>query len=97
MRIIACLVFVGAASLHAATDDEVISQERMRQHIEYLASDDLAGRAPGTAGERMAVAYLARTLKEMGCDPGNPNGSLRGIAGVGNAARFLESSPERHA
>jgi len=76
MRIIACLVFVGAASLHAATDDEVISQERMRQHIEYLASDDLAGRAPGTAGERMAVAYLARTLKEMGCDPGNPNGSF---------------------
>jgi Zn-dependent M28 family amino/carboxypeptidase len=79
MRLIACLVLVGAgvATLRANADDDVlISQEHMRQHIEFLASDDLAGRAPGTPGEKMAVAYLARTLKEMGCEPGNPNGSF---------------------
>jgi Zn-dependent M28 family amino/carboxypeptidase len=75
IRIVAAGLACALAS-PAPADDEVISQERMRDHIKYLASDDLAGRAPGTRGEKMAVAYLARALESMGCGPGNPDGSF---------------------
>jgi hypothetical protein len=33
--------------------------ERLKKHVEYLASPDLAGRKPGTAGARKAAAYVA--------------------------------------
>lgn len=65
-----------ATAGYSMAGDDTISPERMRAHIEYLASDDLAGRAPGTGGEKKAVAYIARALEEMGCAGGNPNGSF---------------------
>src|SRR5262249_28825419 len=43
--------------------------------IRVLASDSFEGRAPGTAGERLTVAYLTNQFKQMGLKPGNPDGS----------------------
>jgi Zn-dependent M28 family amino/carboxypeptidase len=40
------------------------------RHIFYLASDDLAGRAPGTAGGAQAEAYVAREFAAFGLAPG---------------------------
>ena len=40
-----------------------------------LASDAFEGRAPGTKGEDLTVAYLVDELRKMGLAPGNPDGS----------------------
>ncbi len=41
---------------------------RLRGHIEYLASDALDGRAPGSEGERLAAAYLTEKLQSYGAE-----------------------------
>jgi Zn-dependent M28 family amino/carboxypeptidase len=40
-----------------------------------LASDAFEGRAPGTKGEDLTVAYLVEGLRKIGLQPGNPDGS----------------------
>ncbi len=54
---------------------DAMSAERIRRHVEVLASDEFEGRAPGTAGEEKTVTYLAAELAKAGLKPGNPNGS----------------------
>jgi len=45
------------------------------EHTKVLASDAFEGRAPGTKGEELTVAYLVAQLKEIGLRPGNPDGT----------------------
>jgi len=45
------------------------SETLVRQHIIYLASDLLEGRAPGTKGEKLAQEYIVNTFKEYGLKP----------------------------
>ena len=52
-----------------------ISVDRLRTHIEYLASDELGGRSPGSEGEELTLDYLADQYRRMGLSPGNPDGS----------------------
>jgi Zn-dependent M28 family amino/carboxypeptidase len=79
--ILARVVLVGAAIataavvLAASSRDASVSADRMLAHVKYLASDELEGRGPGSRGEELAVAYLSSQLKELGCKPGNPDGS----------------------
>ena len=40
-----------------------------------LSDDAMGGRGPGSPGDRMARAYLAKRLKEIGFEPGGPDGS----------------------
>ncbi len=49
--------------------------ERMLAHIRTLASDEFEGRAPGSRGEELTVAYLEQELRALGVAPGNPDGS----------------------
>jgi Zn-dependent M28 family amino/carboxypeptidase len=42
------------------------SVERLRAHIEYLASDKLEGRRTGTAGANLAAEYIAREFSRYG-------------------------------
>jgi Zn-dependent M28 family amino/carboxypeptidase len=44
-------------------------------HTKQLASDAFEGRAPGTKGEDLTVAYLIDELRKMGLSPGSPDGS----------------------
>jgi len=39
------------------------------RHIEYLASDELSGRSPGTPGSRAAGDYIAARMAEYGLQP----------------------------
>ncbi len=41
----------------------------LRKHVEYLASEDLAGRLTGTAGERLAADYIECELRRLGAEP----------------------------
>ncbi len=50
------------------------SIERIDHHIRTLSDDSFEGRAPGTVGERMTVAYLSGAFSAVGLEPG---GDLR--------------------
>lgn len=43
-----------------------ITGEELYDHIEYLASDELQGRKPGTPGDAAAATYIAAELKAAG-------------------------------
>jgi Zn-dependent M28 family amino/carboxypeptidase len=45
------------------------------QHTRVLSSDEYEGRAPGTKGENLTVAYLEDQFKKAGLKPGNSDGT----------------------
>ena len=47
----------------------VISASELSKHIQYLASDELAGRLAGTAGAEKAAGYIAREFEKEGLVP----------------------------
>lgn len=47
----------------------VITDEALRKHISFLASDDLKGRLPGTPGAEKAARYIADGFKRAGLTP----------------------------
>ena len=49
---------------------EPASLERMKHDTQVLSSDAFEGRAPLTAGEDKAVAYIADAMKQIGLKPG---------------------------
>lgn len=53
-----------------ASLEPLFSSERMMQAVEYLASEELAGRAPGTEGIDKAANYIAEQFKTAGLLPG---------------------------
>lgn len=56
----------------------VISSSELLRHIQYLASDELAGRLAGTAGAEKAAAYIAREFEKQGLSPaGGKKSSLQ--------------------
>lgn len=48
----------------------------LRETIAYLASDDLEGRAPGSAGDQTARHYIAQQLEAAGAQPAAGDGSF---------------------
>lgn len=54
-----------------AQESEVaeITISELRQHIEFLASDSLKGRKPGTDGGRIAAEYVAKEISNIGLSP----------------------------
>ncbi|HEY3380820.1 MAG TPA: M28 family peptidase [Vicinamibacterales bacterium] len=44
-------------------------------HTKVLSSDEYEGRAPGTKGEELTVAYISDQFKKAGLKPGNPDGT----------------------
>ncbi|MEO8064549.1 MAG: M20/M25/M40 family metallo-hydrolase [Pseudomonadota bacterium] len=73
MRCLALLAACFVATPLFAAD--VILPENIAAHIKLLASDDFEGRAPGTRGEALTIAYLEQQLKTFGLEPGNPDGT----------------------
>ena len=66
---LAALLPVGAA--HSATVPVAQTlEQRLRAHVETLASPAFAGRRPGTEGETQTLRYLVRQWCEMGLESG---------------------------
>ena len=62
-----------------SADVEVTAAE-LRHHVEFLASDELAGRATGSPGLKRAADYLASSFERAGLEPGGDDGSfLQGL------------------
>jgi len=45
--------------------------QRVLEHIRYLASPELAGRAPGTDGNKLAADYIEKQFRAVGLAPAN--------------------------
>ena len=73
MRKVLLLVFLLAPALTAATP--AIDAERLIGHIQFLASDDLKGRASGSPELERAADYIAQQFKDIGLAPGGENGT----------------------
>ena len=56
------LVFAFVLQAHA-------QQDEMRQTVAYLASQELGGRYPGTAGDSLASAYIVDQLRSLKLKP----------------------------
>ncbi len=52
-----------------------IDANTVLQHTKVLASDEYEGRAPGTKGEDLTVAYIEEQFKQAGVKPGNTDGT----------------------
>jgi len=50
-----------------------VSAERIRKHVEFLASDKLEGRRAGTPAEAEAAKYIAKEFRSYGLEPAAPN------------------------
>ncbi len=59
-----------------------INTDRVLVDIRKLSSDEFEGRAPGSKGETLTVAYLTEQLKDIGLEPGNPDGTWIQKAGM---------------
>ena len=55
------LAFAFVMQVHA----QGMRQDDMRQAVEYLASQELGGRYPGTAGDTLASEYIASQLRKL--------------------------------
>lgn len=63
------------AGVVGAADPPAISARRMKAAVEYLASDRLEGRGPGTRGEELTTDYIAGEFKKAGLKPAGARGS----------------------
>lgn len=83
-----------------ATTGAEIAEADLKQHITYLASDELGGRMTGTDGEKLATQYFADLAKQIGLAPfGDDNTYFdnfdftAGVAlGEGNNLTLLDQS-----
>ncbi|MDQ3069159.1 MAG: M28 family metallopeptidase [Acidobacteriota bacterium] len=77
-----------------------IDQARVLEHIKALASDEFAGRLPGTKGEELTVRYISDQFKAAGLAPGNPDGTwvqkvpLVGITGKPSPLTIANASQQ---
>jgi Zn-dependent M28 family amino/carboxypeptidase len=63
-----------AAQEPSASVPAPFTAARFREHVAYLASDELEGRDVGSAGSAKAIAYLIRHFKECGAVGLGPGG-----------------------
>ena len=83
MAVLICIGFVSAGMMlpsassrsEAAEAAPAIDGNAVLAHTKVLASDAFEGRAPGTKGEDLTIAYLVEQLKKAGLSPGNPDGT----------------------
>jgi len=63
-------MLVIALILNGSAQSQQYNQtDSLKKHIYYLASDELAGRKPGTPGIEKAAAYITQQFKNIGIKP----------------------------
>lgn len=59
------MIIIASACRLFSADPEITVQE-LEDHLNYLASEELAGRYPGTEGDRKTVDYIVQEFKRAG-------------------------------
>ncbi len=62
-------------SSYEAVSTTAITAAELKEHVRYLASDELEGRGAGTKGSQLAREYIAALFAEWGLRPMGKNGS----------------------
>jgi hypothetical protein len=95
------IVLVAFVTGFAASSTPAIEPDTLLDHIKFLASDDMRGRANGSPELERAGDYIAQQFKASGLQPGGKNGSwfqpfelIAGLA-VGNGNRLTIESNGR--
>lgn len=76
------LAFLGACGTPTGGASQGFSAESYRSHVARLASDEFAGRGPGTAGEQKTVAYIEEQFRAAGLEPGMDGRFLQAVPAV---------------
>jgi Zn-dependent M28 family amino/carboxypeptidase len=58
----------------SAAAEQAITEQALRGHIRFLASDLLEGRGPGSRGDELAQQYIAAQFESLGLAPAAPGG-----------------------
>lgn len=76
------LILLASAALACPVQDELqrIDAAGLQEIVQFLASDELRGRATGTPENEVAAEYLAAALKERGLLPGAGESFLQAVA-----------------
>lgn len=64
-------------SRQSAGQSAGLSTERIRGHVQYLASDQLQGRRAGTPAADEAARYIEKAFRSYGLKPASPSGYLQ--------------------
>lgn len=64
-----------AAPAPSGPAEDQIQAAALVKHLQSLASDEMEGRAPSTAGGQRAAQYLADQMKAMGVEPAGADGT----------------------
>ena len=62
------------AAFSVSDNQPKITSEEVSEHIKYLSSDELAGRFPGTEGDRLTEEYVTGEFKKYKLAPGGTDG-----------------------
>jgi len=68
--------------------------ELIREVVEFLASDELKGRATGTYGEEVAAKYIATKMKVLGLKPKGTNGFFQDFSVTPKANPHAKDAPD---
>ncbi|WP_066405890.1 M20/M25/M40 family metallo-hydrolase [Flavisolibacter tropicus] len=63
------IIASGSVSAQKLKKEDRQLQTNLQQHVSFLASDALEGRRTGSAGEKQAADYIAKTFKTIGVTP----------------------------
>ena len=69
LRVPGAALLAGGLLLGYQQTPDGITAEEIRAHTQYLARDELRGRAPGTRGGELAAEYIRAQFREMGLQP----------------------------
>ncbi|MCX7637118.1 MAG: M28 family metallopeptidase [Cyclobacteriaceae bacterium] len=58
---------------------DAFSVSSLETHLKKIASDEFQGRLPFSEGERITLAYLEETFRNIGLEPGNGNSYLQEV------------------
>ena len=80
LLVVASILISASLAGHAQSKDLSISEATVRAHMEFLASDALAGRGSGTRDEWLAATYIAAQFKRFGLEPlGDDGGYVKAV------------------
>ena len=82
------------------TAAQAITEDVLRGHVRFLASDLLEGRAPASRGDLLAQQYVQAQMETLGLEPGAPVGGRSWAAPrwrSGHSASFRSRSWWRRA
>jgi len=71
LLMISYVLIVSASLFNIANAQQYSQIDSVKKHIYYLASEELAGRKPGTPGIEKAAAYISAQFKNIGVKPFN--------------------------